>query len=265
MSTPNNLQSLFATAQEEGSLTQAAAAVINIPDMGEQIQAGLGVSVDDVQASEVTLVSMLLDDSGSIEICGNTDNMMNGHNLFLDTFNGSKQGQDTIVHARSLNNVIYYPFCTLQNAIRLNRGNYQADKGTPLYDATAVMLGTVLAKTLEFEQACIPCRTITVIVTDGNDEHSKIYRRKPEALRPLIEERLKREMHVVAAMGIDDGSTNFRKIFGAMGIPDQWILTPKNSPGEIRKAFALVSQSALRVSQAGAGSFSQAAAGGFGG
>jgi hypothetical protein len=35
----------------------------------------------------------------------------------------------------------------------------------------------------------------------------------------------------------------------AMGIPDRWVLTPGNSAGEIRRAFAVFSQSAIRTSQ----------------
>ena len=71
------------------------------------------------------------------------------------------------------------------------------------------------------------------------------------------------EDHIIAAMGIDDGRTDFRKVFREMGIPDQWILTPGNTPAEIRKAFRVFSSSAVRASQSGA-SFSQMAAGGFG-
>jgi len=48
-----------------------------------------------------------------------------------------------------------------------------------------------------------------------------------------------------------------------MGIRDEWILTPGNSEAEIRKAFRVFSQSAVRASQ-GAGSFSQSGLGGFG-
>jgi len=48
-----------------------------------------------------------------------------------------------------------------------------------------------------------------------------------------------------------------------MGIPDAWILTPGNNASDIRKAFNVFSQSAVRASQ-GAGAFSKTALGGFG-
>ena len=62
-------------------------------------------------------------------------------------------------------------------------------------------------------------------------------------------------------MGISDGTTDFRAVFREMGIEDRWILTPGNNPSEIRKAFQVFSQSAVRASQAA--SFSQGAISGF--
>jgi hypothetical protein len=46
-----------------------------------------------------------------------------------------------------------------------------------------------------------------------------------------------------------------------MGIDDRWVLTPRNSAGDIRRAFQVFSQSATRLSQGG----SAASLGGFGG
>ena len=63
-------------------------------------------------------------------------------------------------------------------------------------------------------------------------------------------------------MGIDDGGTDFHQVFRDMGIREQWILTPGNSQKEIRNAFQVFSQSAVRASQS-AGGFSQASLGGF--
>ncbi len=65
-------------------------------------------------------------------------------------------------------------------------------------------------------------------------------------------------------MSIDDGGhTDFHKVFKQMGIRDEWILTPGNNQTEIRRAFQVFSQSAVRASQ-GAASFSQSSLGGFG-
>jgi hypothetical protein len=48
-----------------------------------------------------------------------------------------------------------------------------------------------------------------------------------------------------------------------MGIEDRWILTPGDTQSDIRTAFQLFSQSAVRASQ-GAAAFGSTALGGFG-
>ena len=139
--------------------------------------------------------------------------------------------------------------------------NYDPNGGTPLYQQTVVLLGTVLAKSRQFAAAGVPARTVTLIITDGADEGSG--RPGAREVKALVSDMLKAERHIIAALGVDDGSTDFRAVFREMGIEDRWILTPGQGAGEIRRAFQVFSQSALRASQS-AGSFSKTAVGGFG-
>jgi hypothetical protein len=128
----------------------------------------------------------------------------------------------------------------------MTTANYNPHLGTPLYDQTAVVLGTVVAKAQELQQAGIAVRTVTLIITDGGDYGST--RCKPADVKAIVADMLAQENHIVAAMGISDGTTDFRAVFRSMGIPDKWILTPGNSATEIRRAFAVFSQSAVRAS-----------------
>jgi hypothetical protein len=105
----------------------------------------------------------------------------------------------------------------------------------------------VIAKSQELSAAGIAVRTVTLIITDGADYGST--RIKPADIKAIIDDMLAQEQHIVAAMGISDGSTDFRAVFRAMGVPDRWVLTPGNSASEIRRAFAVFSQSAVRASQ----------------
>ena len=73
---------------------------------------------------------------------------------------------------------------------------------------------------------------------------------------------LRTENHIIAGMGIDNGSTDFEEVFKSMGLDPKWILTAGDSASEIRKAFSVVSQSFVRASQS-AQSYSQTAMGGF--
>ncbi|MDJ0714724.1 MAG: hypothetical protein QNJ54_10960 [Prochloraceae cyanobacterium] len=149
----------------------------------------------------------------------------------------------------------------LSQAVRMSRENYDPHLGTPLYDQTLVLLGTVLAKAQDFADNGVTVRTVTLIITDGADAGS--LRADAETVASVVQDLLRSENHIIAAMGIDDGGcTDFRQVFQQMGIRDEWILTPVNSDSEIRKAFQVFSQSALRVSQSRT-NFNQTFGGGF--
>lgn len=262
MSNPTNIQSLFATAAQQNTLSPVTANILQSPDLGAVIQAGLGTSVDDVNSSEVTLVTILLDDSGSIAYGNNEQVIRDGVNMILDALGATKSKDGILITCAYLNNKApLYPYVPLANAVRLDARNFNANGGTPLYDRTVETFGLVLAKSQEFADAGVSCRSVTVVVTDGADAGS---RRRAQDVLPLTKDLLRQETHIICGMGINDGSTDFRKVFAEMGIEAKWTLTPGNSPSEIRKAFAFFSQSAVRASQAAPANFSQVQAGGFG-
>src|SRR5262252_9377076 len=125
---------LLADAHKTGALSVTGLATLDVIDLGAQIQAGLGVDVDDVAASEVVLVSMMPDDSGSIASAGNVGAVRDGHNLVLDALGQSKQAGEVFVHTRYLNGHVLTPYAPLAGAVRMTARNYRADKGTPLFD-----------------------------------------------------------------------------------------------------------------------------------
>lgn len=258
---PLDLSQLWQSAEDQGALSPAARAVLDVPDLGARIQEGLGIKVDDVQSSEVVLVTFMPDDSGSIRFAGHAQLVRDGHNLVLDALAASRQKDTLLCHNRYLNGHVLYPYCPVARAVKMTPQNYDPDKGTPLYDQTVVLLGTVLAKTQELADAGVPARTVTLILTDGADQGSR--RAKAGDVRTIVRDMAAAECHIVAAMGIDDGQTPFRDVFRSMGIEDRWILTPDSDAAEIRRAFLVFSQSAVRASQGGA-AFSRTAAGGFG-
>ncbi len=253
---------LFQSAQKEGVLSPAAMQALTVVDVGNQIQNALGIPALDVQASEVVLVTVMIDDSGSIRFADNAQAVRDGHNMVLDALKGSKQSAAILVHTRYLNGTVLYPYCVLDQAIQMDQQNYDPQGGTPLYDQTVVLLGTVVAKAQEFADNGVPVRTVTLVITDGHDEHS-VKIKHSSGVAPLVKDLLMQENYIIAAMGIADGGrTDFRQVFQEMGIEGKWILTPANTPTEIRRAFQVFSSSAVRASQS-AGSFSKTALGGF--
>jgi len=265
-----NIKILFEGAVNDGNLSQKSLQALNMIDPGAQIQQGFGVKVGDVKAAEVVLVTLLIDNSGSIRfVAGNTEAVRDGHNSVLAALGDSKQQDGILVMCRYFtpgpnSSCVLYPYCALKDAVQMTPQNYDPDGGTPLYEQTVVTLGGVVAKAQEFEDNGVSVRTVTAIITDGNDENPG-GKATTSHCKSLVDDMLAAEKHIVCAMGIDDGGrTDFQKVFNDMGIQSQWILTPKNTPKEIRKAFGTISQSAVRASQSAA-SFSKAALGGFGG
>lgn len=254
-----NVNNLLQSASADGSLSPESLQALTVTDVGAQIQAGLGVKIDDVPASEVVLVTMLVDDSGSLD--PNAELAREGHNLVLDALLETKQQDKILVHTRYLNGKILFPFRLLEDAQRMDKKNYHPAGGTPLYDQTFVTLGTIFAKTQECLDSGIAVRTITLIITDGGDNASPL--QNPQTVANLVRDMLKTELHLITGLGISDGVTDFEAVFRGMGIPDQSILTVTNSQSEIRKVFNLVSRSIAGASQS-AGAFKKAQAGGFG-
>jgi hypothetical protein len=242
------VEDLWQTALDEGALSPAGKAAIDLVDPGAQIQAALGVSVDDVPASEVVLLTMMPDDSGSMAPAAGA--VAAGHNLVLEALARSRQRAAVLAHTRYLNGLILYPYCALDRAVRMTAANYSPNQGTPLYDQSIVLLGTVVAKAQEMADAGVPARTVTLLITDGEDQHST--RARAADVRALVEDMRRSETHIVAAMGVGGDPAVFRKVFRDMGIEDRWILTPSAAETEIRRAFQVFSQSAARVSQGAA-------------
>lgn len=251
---------LLNTAQTDSLLTPASASIFTgNTALQNQIQAALGASANLFSAAEGILLNLLVDDSGSIEAAGNEGIIVEGCNTVLDAVEGAQSQDNVLVHTLLLNGKIINPFIPLSKAVRLDQRNYRANGGTPLYDMSTTLLGTVVAKTTELREAGIPVQTITLIVSDGRDEHS--HRNSARDVASIVKDLRQFENNIVAGMGISDGRTNFEKVFGEMGIDPKWILTPANSPKEIRAAFRMVSQRASSAVASGV-AFSQVAQGG---
>ncbi len=259
-----NVQSLFGSAHEDGVLSKAAVSVFSIPDIANQINQAMGVPAVDVKGpNEVYLVTILVDDSGSIAEAGNEQAIRDGVNVVREALMESNSNNAVLMCVRYLNGTVVIPFTPIAQVPVLDASNYQANGGTPLYDMSVVALGDLMAKTQEFSNRGKPVRSATLIVTDGYDQHSRRFT-TPESVKDIVSEILQDETHIVSAMGIQDKhGTDFRDVFKRMGIQDKWILTTTANKHDIRLNFGTFSQTAARGSQ-GAKPFSQAAAGGFG-
>jgi hypothetical protein len=255
-----DVNDLFDQAVADGDLSRDAATSLSAVNYGTRIQDAMGIRADDFEESEAFLLALLLDDSSSIRFGANTDNVRKGYNGVLEALDKSRSRSQIQVMSTRLNRGLLHGFVALADAERLSTSNYDPSGGTPLYDSTVEVLGTIVAKEQEYKRQGIPVRTVTVIVSDGADCVSQLTTASDVAT--IVRDLLKLETHIVMAIGIDDGATDFVQVFTSMGIPKEWILTPANDPHEIRNAFGVVSRASLSASQ-GADAFSQTMAGGF--
>jgi hypothetical protein len=261
----NSLNALFSNAAASGAVSPATVQALNLgPDLGAAMSAGLGVDISTVQASSVVLLKIVIDDSGSISgVAGNEQAVRDGVNGVYDALIATKQVDTIFSSASMLNTGLLDAFLPIRSATRLNSQNYSACGGTPLYDEVAVACGQVLAKHQDFANNGVQARSVTIIITDGADAGSRTHKR-PESVEPIIHDMFLSEQHVVLFIGISDGYTDFKGIAKRMGIPDHCVLISGCNPSEIRAKCIMASQSAVRVSQAAAGT-NVSQAGGFGG
>ena len=276
---PRNLNTLFAAAADDGVLSQAGSAVINLADYTAQIQAGMGANVTNVGASDVIAYAALVDNSGSLS--GKEKIVIDGCNLITTSLRDTKQAGGMYAHTALLNGGALYGFAPIKTVPLLDNQNYRAHSMTPLYSRTVAFVATMVARLQEFTAAGVPSRGIMLIITDGADSSGD----EPESIAPLIKDFLRSEENMIFGFGVDDrnhapgcplgmpkalssapctckaNGTDFFDIFKRMGLREQHILVSGSDPHEIRRQFGVVSQSMVTASQNGAGAVSLAAGG----
>lgn len=268
---------LIDAAKRAGVLSEASMRALQKVNSGKL---ALGSPVNQYKEDNVLLVATLIDDSGSLGVAvekdpktekvisrsasfddpkSNAEAVRIGHNAVIQALLDSENPSAVWFHTRYLNGDELNPWNSLDQASRMGSHNYQSGGGTPLYDETVAMLGSTIAKLQDFRNNWVTVRTATLIVTDGEDTESKL--QTPASVKSVVTDMYNMGIHIIAAMGIYDGKTDFRKVFIEMGIRENLILTPGSTPDEIRKAFGLFGKMASRA--ADLQQFNDILAGGF--
>jgi len=255
----SDLQDLLGGAKDEGLLDQAALDVLNVVDLGATIQDNLGVDPNAIDSTEVFGMFSLIDDSSSIADAGNTPVVRNGYNSLLDALTSSQSRDDIIVTTLMLNKGLTQAPTPLTGVKRLGQ-EYQPYGCTPLYDKALELAALATLKHQEFAATGASFRGVLLIVSDGADYGSQ---KTPASVRPVLSALQAQEVFQVIALGINDGYTDFKRVFSEMGVMPENILTVNNDPSSIREAFGVVSRASVSASQGG--SVSQSGGlGGFG-
>ena len=99
----DNLDDLFNQARADGLISAASAQALTIVDYGAEIQPALGISVDDVPTSETFLITILMDDSASMQ--KNRNLATAGFNMLIDDVMKNAPERESI-EVRAL---VFYP------------------------------------------------------------------------------------------------------------------------------------------------------------
>lgn len=255
---------LLDSAGRSGLLSETSLQVLK--KGGSARKLALGSPVNQYKEDSVLLVATLVDDSGSLNVTvekdpkseryvsrpasyndpkSNAEAVRIGHNAVIQALQDSERPSAVWFHTRYLKGYQLTPWNPLEKAKRIDLNNYRPDGGTPLYDETAAILGSIITKAQEFRNSWVGVRTATLIVTDGEDTESRL--QTPVAVRSVVTDMYNMGIHIIAAMGIYDGKTDFKKVFIEMGIHENLILTPGSTPDEIRKAFGMFGKMASRA------------------
>src|SRR5450432_1000183 len=91
------IQSLLSGAQAAGTISAATSQALT-GHLGAVVVAGAaGLAMEDIEASDVTLVTVLIDASSSISSRGLEDAVRQGQNLLVDAFAKAKEKDSVLV------------------------------------------------------------------------------------------------------------------------------------------------------------------------
>ena len=245
---PGDLTQLFAGAVNAGTISPQTGSLLS-GHLGAVVIAGAaGTAMEDIVATDVTLITVLIDASSSIGTGNLEQAVRDGQNHLVDAFAGSKEKDAILMALWSFNQSqnVYHSYVPVTDAVRLDAQNYQPGGATALYDTWCDALAANVAYAQQLRATGTPCRSVVVVITDGADCGSK---RRAGDCKAISTDLLKSEQFVLAFVGVGS-DTDFRKVAHSMGIPDGCVLVAQQATAsELRRAFHMVSQSAIRASQ----------------
>jgi hypothetical protein len=245
----NDLTNLLLGAQNGGTLSAETSRMLT-GNLGAVVVAGAaGLAAEDIAAADVTLVTVLIDASSSIHGRGLEQAVRDGQNLLLDSFSTSKERDAILVALWTFNDDVrvLHSYVGLGDAVRLDAANYAGVGSTRLFDTWCDACAANVAYAQRLRDSGTPCKSIVVVVTDGEDVGS---RRKAADCKRLNTDLLASEQFYLGFVGVGDG-VDFRAVARSMGIPDASVaVQTKATPATVRQIFRMVSQSAIRASQA---------------
>lgn len=242
------LSSLYSSAQAAGTISQQTTQIIT-GNLGAVVIAGAaGKDAEDIVASDVTLVTLLVDASTSIHQRQLEDAVREGQNMLVDAFAQARERDAILMALWTFNDElrVVHSYVGVDDVTRLDKKNYQASGSTRLYDTWCDALAANIAYAQRLRDAGTPCKSVVVVITDGEDCGS---RRRVSDCASISRDLLASEQFTLAFVGVGT-DVDFHAVARQMGVPEGCIaVQAQATPAAIRKVFRMVSQSAIRASQ----------------
>ncbi len=247
--TGSGLDTLFASAVADGVLSTETQGLLT-GNLGQMVIAGAaGTAAENITASDVTLVTVLIDASSSIAARGLEASVRDGQNQLVDSLAGSKEKDAILLSLWTFNSDIQvqHAYVPVAGATRLDAKTYRGSGATRLYDTWCDALLANVAYAQRLRDSGTPCRSVVVTITDGEDVGS---RRSAADCKKISRDLLASEQFILAFVGVG-ADVDFAGVARDMGVPDGCVWVQKDAtPSALRKVFQMVSQSAIRASQA---------------
>jgi len=256
-----NLDDLFQSAQDDGLTDDTLDLVISNLN-GPTMTTAVGIPLDELTSSEVTLAMNIIDMSGSMT--HHADDLMRAYNdNYLAAMTNSLAADDILVSTILFNDDVklLHGYVGIDDAIRLSHSEYDPYGCTALYDAVAGGLSNMVIYAQQLRQSGVMVRCIVIVYSDGEDNSS--HQRARDVAR-TAKELLKQEIYTLAYVGFVPGANKATMGFNTKGsinpaqakvqkLADEIGFTEALTAGlnqdALRHIFHMVSMSTVHVSQ----------------
>lgn len=204
----------------------------------------VGAQADDLNTDDVTLLSVIIDQSGSMQSVRN--DVIDAFNQMTRALYDSKARDSILMSCWTFADKpdLLFSYTPIDSVTDLTAAQYSPNGATALYDAVLDGFTGIVGYGQNLRNSGIRTRCIVVVVSDGADNMSG---HTAASVRTVALDLLKQEIYTLAFVGFGDAPL-FNQIAQSMGFPA--VLTAGNTPGEIRRALNMVSGSVIRTSQA---------------
>ena len=228
-----------------GGLARAAGDVM-VENLNETVLMGcVGASLDDLDASEATLVSVVLDMSSSMQPYRAA--VIDAYGAMRSALAGSKAAASILLSTWVFNGTpnLLHGYQPVGWNAPLGPAEYAPDGCTALYDALLGCMTGLVAYGQALLDNGVPNRRVLFVLSDGEDNSS---RASALDVRTAARALSAQEVYTLAYAGF--GSADLAQLAADVGFPS--VITTGASASELRRIFHQVSASVIRVSQGAA-------------